>query len=134
MSTLQGACKTVNAGKYQNSNELIPIYVDSESKDENDIKNLLIQTIDGKTLRLGDIAKIEKTYSQPQRNGFFVNGKPALAICIAMESSAIVPDVGKAVDKRLEEIMQSIPAGMRTEKIFFSQTRLRMQSIHSCGI
>lgn len=44
MSTLQGACKTVNAGKYQSGNELIPIYVDSESKDENDIKSLLIQT------------------------------------------------------------------------------------------
>ena len=124
MSTLQGAFKTVNAGKYQGGNELIPIYVDSESKDENDIKNLLIQTIDGKTIRLGDIAKIEKTYSEPQRNGFFVNGKPALAICIAMESSAIVPDVGKAVDKRLSEIMRSIPAGMNTEKIFFQPDKV----------
>lgn len=124
MSTLQGAFKTVNAGKHQNGNELIPIYVDSESKDENDIKNLLIQTIDGKTLRLGDIAKIEKTYSEPQKNGFFVNGKPALAICIAMESSAIVPDVGKAVDEKLEEVMKSIPAGMNTEKIFFQPDKV----------
>lgn len=41
-----------------------------------------------------------------------------------MESSAIVPDVGKAVDKRLEEIMQSIPAGMRTEKIFFQPDKV----------
>ncbi|WP_287677903.1 efflux RND transporter permease subunit [Bacteroides sp.] len=124
MSTLQGAFKTVNAGKYQNGNELIPIYVDSESKDENDIKNLMIQTTDGKTLRLGDIAKIERTYSEPQRNGFFVNGKPALAICIAMEASAIVPDVGKAVDKRLDEVMKNIPAGMNTEKIFFQPDKV----------
>ena len=124
MSTLQGAFKTVNAGKYQSGNELIPIYVDSESKDENDIRNLLIQTTDGKTLRLGDIAKIERTYSEPQRNGFFVNSKPALAICIAMESSAIVPDVGKAVDKRLDEVMKNIPAGMNTEKIFFQPDKV----------
>lgn len=124
MSTLQGAFKTVNAGKYQSGNELIPIYVDSESKDENDIRNLLIQTTDGKTLRLGDIAKIERTYSEPQRNGFFVNGKPTLAICIAMESSAIVPDVGKAVDKRLDEVMKNIPAGMNTEKIFFQPDKV----------
>lgn len=41
-----------------------------------------------------------------------------------MESSAIVPDVGKAVDKRLEEIMQSIPAGMSTEKIFFQPDKV----------
>lgn len=124
MSALQGAFKTVDAGKYQSGDELIPIYVDSESKNENDIKNLLIQTTDGKTLRLGSIARIEKTYPEPQRNGFFVNGKPALAICIAMESSAIVPDVGKAVDKRLNEIMKSIPAGMSTEKIFFQPDKV----------
>ena len=124
MSVLQGAFKTVNAGKYQSGNELVPVYVDAESKDENDVKNLLIQTTDGKTLRLGDIAKIEKTYAEPQRNGFFVNGKPALAICIAMESSAIVPDVGKAVDKRLDEVMKDIPAGMSTEKIFFQPDKV----------
>lgn len=124
MSTLQGAFKTVNAGRYQSGSDLIPVYVDSESKDEDDIRDLLIQTTDGKTLRLGDIAKIEKTYSEPQRNGFFVDGKPALAICIAMESSAIVPDVGKAVDKRLEEVMKSIPAGMKTEKIFFQPDKV----------
>lgn len=41
-----------------------------------------------------------------------------------MESSAIVPDVGKAVDKRLEEIMQSIPTGMSTEKIFFQPDKV----------
>ena len=124
MSTLQGAFKTVNAGKYQSGNEVIPIYVDSESKDENDIKNLLIQTTDGKTLRLGDIVQIKRTYAEPQRNGFFVNGKPALAICIAMESSAIVPDVGKAVDKRLDEVVKNIPAGMNTEKIFFQPDKV----------
>lgn len=124
MSVLQGAFKTVNAGKYQSGNELVPVYVDAESRDENDVKNLLIQTTDGKTLRLGDIAKIEKTYAEPQRNGFFVNGKPALAICIAMESSAIVPDVGKAVDKRLDELMKDIPAGMSTEKIFFQPDKV----------
>lgn len=124
MSALQGAFNTVDAGKYQSGDELIPIYVDSENKNENDIKNLLIQTTDGKTLRLGSIARIEKTYSDPQKNGFFVNGKPALAICIAMESSAIVPDVGKAVDKRLNEIMKSIPAGMSTEKIFFQPDKV----------
>lgn len=124
MSTLQGAFKTVNAGKYKAGNDMIPIYVDSESKNEEDIRNLLIQTTDGKTMRLGDIAKIEKTYAEPQRNGFFVDGKPALAICIAMETSANVPDVGKAVDKKLEEVMKRVPAGMETEKIFFQPDKV----------
>ena len=100
MMSLQNAGKTVNAGNYLNGNP------------------------QGKQIRLEDIAKIERTYSEPQRNGFFVDGKPALAICLTLEENAIVPDVGKAVDKRLAEIMQQIPVGMETEKIFFQPDKV----------
>lgn len=124
MSALQAAGKTVNAGRYANGEERIALYVDSAIKDEEDIRNLMIQTLDGKTMRIGDIARVERTFAEPQRNGFFVNGKPALAICLAMESSAIVPDVGKAVDSRLAEVMKQIPAGLQTEKIFFQPDKV----------
>ena len=82
ISALQGAGQTVNAGKYPDDQERIAVYVDGAVHDEADILNLEIQTLDGKTLRIGDIARVERTFSTPQRNGFFVSGKPALAICI----------------------------------------------------
>ena len=34
------------------------------------------------------------------------------------------PDVGKAVDARLAEAMQRLPAGMQTEKIFFQPDKV----------
>ena len=105
MSALQDAGKTVNAGRYTNGEERIALYVNAAVDNEEGIRNLMIQTLDGKTMRIGDIARVKRAYSEPQRNGFFVNGKPALAICLAMESSAIVPDVGKAVDARLAQVM-----------------------------
>lgn len=124
MMSLQNAGKTVNAGSYQNESDRLPLHVSSAVTDEKDIRNLLIRTPQGKTIRLGDIAQIERTYSKPQRNGFFVDGKPALAICLTMEENAIVPDVGKAVEKRLAEIMPQIPAGMEMEKIFFQPDKV----------
>lgn len=124
MSVLQSAGKTVDAGKYRSDDEQIALYVDSSVESEEDIRNLLIQTLDGKRIRLGDIARVERAYSEPQRNGFFVNGRPALAICIAMEESAIVPNVGKAVDARLAEAMKLVPAGFETEKIFFQPDKV----------
>ena len=124
MSALQSAGKTVNAGRYGIDGERIALYVDSSVKDEEDIRNLQIQTLDGKMLRIGDVARVERGYASPQRNGFFVDGKPALAICIAMESSAIVPDVGRAVDARLAEAMKSLPAGFSTDKIFFQPDKV----------
>lgn len=124
MMSLQNAGKTVNAGSYQNESDRLPLHVSSAVTDEKDIRNLLIRTPQGKTIRLGDIAQIERTYSKPQRNGFFVDGKPALAICLTMEENAIAPDVGKAVEKRLAEIMPQIPAGMEMEKIFFQPDKV----------
>ena len=124
MMSLQNAGKTVNAGSYQNDSDRLPLHVSSAVTDEKNIRNLLIRTPQGKTIRLGDIAQIERTYSEPQRNGFFVDGKPALAICLTMEENAIVPDVGKAVEKRLAEIMPQIPVGMEMEKIFFQPDKV----------
>ena len=125
MSALNGASQTVNAGNYETTEgDRLRISVSGQIADEADIRNILIQTTDGKTVRLGDIARVERTYAEPQRNGFFVSGKPALAICLAMEEDAIVPDVGKAVDKRLAEVMKRIPAGMETEKIFFQPDKV----------
>ena len=125
MSALNGASQTVNAGNYDTTDgERLRIQVAGQIKDEAEIRDILIQTTDGKTVRLGDIARVERTYAEPQRNGFFVSGKPALAICLAMEEDAIVPDVGKAVDKRLAEVMKRVPVGMETEKIFFQPDKV----------
>ena len=124
MTALQGAGKTIQAGDYQTESDRLQIRVGESIRDEEDIRQLLIGTFDGKQVRLGDVAQIERTYSEPQRNGFFVNGKPALAICLAMESNAIVPDVGAAVDAKLAEVMKTMPAGMETEKIFFQPDKV----------
>lgn len=124
MSALQTAGKKVNAGKYRSGDERIALYVGSSVESEEGIRNMLIQTLDGKRIRLGDIARVERTYSEPQRNGFFVDGRPALAICIAMEKSAIVSDVGKAVDAKLAETMKNVPVGFETEKIFFQPDKV----------
>lgn len=123
-SALQQAGKTVNAGAYLSGDERIALYVDSAADDVEEIRNLEIRTMDSRQMRIGDVARVERGYASPQRNGFFVDGKPALALCIAMESSAIVPDVDKAVDARLEEAMKQLPAGFRTEKIFFQPDKV----------
>ncbi len=124
MASLQSAGKTVNAGSSLNGNDRLQLRVSGAITDEADIRNLLVSTPQGQQIRLEDVARIERTYSEPQRNGFFVDGKPALALCLTMEADAIVPDVGKAVDRRLAEVMAQIPVGMQTEKIFFQPDKV----------
>ena len=124
MMALQQATSTVHAGAYQVDGNRLQVRVSNALQDEEDVRNLLIGTLDGKQLRLGDMARVERAYAEPQRNGFFVDGKPALAICLAMENDAIVPDVGRLVSERLEEVMRQVPVGMEIEPIFYQPEKV----------
>lgn len=124
MMALQSATKTVDGGLTQDGPDRIAMQVTEGIADVDDLRNLLIDTPEGKKVRLHDLATVERVYTEPQKNGFFVNGEPALAICLSLEDNAIVPDVGKAVDARLAEIMKTLPAGMTTEKIFFQPDKV----------
>ena len=119
MMQLSGASAIVNGGKFTNGDDRIQLRVNDAVQDENDIRDLLISTVDGRQMRLGDIADVERAYAEPQTRGFFVEGEPAIAICLSMEPDAVVPDVGKLVDAKLAEVMKRLPAGMTTQKIFF---------------
>ena len=119
MMALNNAGETVNAGKMDNGEDRFQIRVNNALEDEEDIANLMISSLRGKVMRLGDIATVERTYAEPQTNGFFVDGSPAIAICITLQDGVVVPDVGKAVDKKLAQVMERMPVGFETEKIFF---------------
>ena len=124
MSTLQSVGKPVGAGSAEVASDRLAFRVASPVDNEDQLRELTVSTPDGKLVRLGDIATIERALADPQRNGFFVGREPALAVCVAMEKDAVVPDVGKAVDKRVEEVLSTMPAGMATEKIFFQPDKV----------
>ena len=126
MLALQDVGKPVNAGKIgaDGNNEKLAVRVDTMICTVDDIGNLYLPTLDGRRVRLGDVAKVERAYSEPQTNGFYVRGKPALAICVAMENDVIVPDVGKLVDNKLAEVLKTMPVGITTEKIFFQPDKV----------
>lgn len=124
MMQLQTVGQEVNAGKYETDGNRIQLRVNNRLDTADDIREMLIKTMDGKVMRLGDLATVERTFAEPQTNGFFVDGKPALAICVTMNTDAIVPDVGKAVDQQLAQTMKRLPAGLSTDKIFFQPDKV----------
>lgn len=124
MMQLQMVGQEVNAGKYETDGNRIQLRVNNRLDTADDIREMLIKTMDGKVMRLGDLATVERTFAEPQTNGFFVDGKPALAICVTMNTDAIVPDVGKAVDQQLAQTMKRLPAGLSTDKIFFQPDKV----------
>ena len=124
MMALQQAGKPVNAGSKSAGNESLRMNVTEGVNTVDELADLRIKTPQGTLVRLGDIAHIERTLTTPQRNALFVNGRPSLSLTVAMESGAVVPDVGKAVDAKMQESLASMPAGITAEKIFFQPDKV----------
>ncbi len=124
MMALQSATGAIDAGKANGGDARLTLNVTEGITSEADVADLLIDTPEGKKVRLGDIARVTRRNSEPQRNAIYIQGRPALTIAITLEESAIVPDVGKNVDDKIAEVLTRMPAGMTTEKIFFQPDKV----------
>ena len=73
--------------------------------------------INNQTLRLGDMADVTMTYQDPSDPQFYYKGKPAIGIAISMDAGANNIEFGEAIDKKLEELQKTIPAGLELNQV-----------------
>jgi len=67
-------------------------------------------------VRIKDIANVREGYLEPAIQKMRYQGKEALAIQLANVAGGNVLETGKAVDKRLEELLPQLPAGIEVER------------------
>ncbi len=119
MSAISGQNQTVYPGVLETGDQLVRLGVSDKITSIDDLKNIQIRGVHGDQFQLGDIATIQKGYSTPRRNTMTLNNEKALAISASMELGENIIEVGRRVEKRMEEIRGSIPAGFHFEKVFF---------------
>ena len=66
----------------------------------------------GRTLRLGDVARVHRGVSDPPNPMVRYGGRRALAIGIAMARGGDVIQLGKALDARIHELRRTLPVGV----------------------
>lgn len=124
VATIDGQNKPVFAGVYEGGDRQLRLTVDDKFSGIEDIQNLIVQSVSGEQVRLGDMADVSIGYEEPARNTFCLNNQTALAISISMESGENVVNVGKRVEKRMAELEQNLPAGVELEKVFFQPDKV----------
>ncbi|MCL2511800.1 MAG: efflux RND transporter permease subunit, partial [Bacteroidales bacterium] len=124
MSGINALNQPVQAGHYYTDDQKIKLEVSGKMKSEDDVKNMIIQTVSGQQVRLGDMAEVKREYPEPQTGGFWVDGEPAIAILVSMEPDAVVTEVGKRTDKRMEELSSLLPVGFDYDKVYFQPDRV----------
>ena len=90
----------------------ITIYAAGTYTDLKDIADQILSTRDGRQIRLGDVATVERGYLDPPSTLMRVDGKRAVGIGISTQPGYDVVQTGALVEQRLAEIMPQIPVGI----------------------
>ncbi len=118
ISAVKGHTKSVYAGSFCTGGQQLRVSISDKTQSVEDLRNILITSLNGSMIKLGDLANVNLGYKEPLRNTFNVNNKKAIGIAMSMESGDNILNVGKDVDKRLEEIKSQIPAGLTLVDVF----------------
>ena len=126
IATLNSQNKAVYSGYFTSGDRRLRVGVDDSYASIADIEDLIIQGHEDDQLRLGDVARISRGYTEPSRNEMRYNGARALGISVSMETGGNVITLGKKVDATLAHLKETrIPAGIDFEKVFFQPDRVK---------
>lgn len=126
---IRDADAKVSAGQLTNQFNQMQIELTGALSDTNRISNISIQTDDtGALLRLGDIAKIQKTMSYPPSEMVIVNDKQSVVVATRMLPNLRIDQWSESVEKILAKFALQLPSNISLEVIFdqssYTETRL----------
>jgi multidrug efflux pump len=85
-------------------------------EDIESIRNMPIR-INDRTFRLGDIAKVKRSYVDPPEPEMYFNGKPAIGIALSMEKGGNILTLGKNLKQSIAYIKQNLPLGLEIDQV-----------------
>ncbi|WP_247462538.1 efflux RND transporter permease subunit [Bradyrhizobium sp. 62] len=99
------------AGTVQTSAESISLRVSGGFQSEQDIAGINFSA-GGRMLRLSDIARVRRGYTDPPHPMFRVNGRPAIGLAIAMRDGGDILALGANITKAMAQITAGLPIGI----------------------
>lgn len=111
IETLQNQNAVVASGTLRTGAESINIRVSGQFASEEALRNINLRVND-RFFRLSDVAKITRTYSDPQQPLFRVNGKPAIGLAIGMKPGANLLKFGEALNEKMKTVIAGLPVGI----------------------
>ncbi len=108
---LEGQNAVTPAGVVQTSDEKILVRVSGAFQSEQDVLGINF-VAGGRTIRLGDIARVTRGPADPAQPMFRVNGQQGIGIGIAMRKGSDVLALGHDVAEAMARITENMPVGI----------------------
>lgn len=98
-------------GTLRSGTDAISIRVSGAFASEDDLRDIVLP-VNGRLIRLGDVADIRRGYADPPQPMFRVNGVPALGLAVSMSDGGDVIALGKSLKARMAELTANLPIGI----------------------
>ncbi|NEQ40069.1 MAG: efflux RND transporter permease subunit [Okeania sp. SIO3I5] len=120
----------VSSGQFRGQNNDLFLEVDSDLDSLERIRNIPISfSNQGKFARLGDIAEVRKTIAKPPNDLALINGRPASALAVFVESDYQIDIWAKSAEAAIEKFRKQLGKGLKVDIIFnqsnYIETRLK---------
>ena len=113
----QTAAMQTISGKFKSDYINAPIHIEGKLSTEEEIRDRIVWSDpEGHTLRLKDVASVERRYKTPTSYVEY-NGNKALVMSIEMRSGNNIVTFGQEIDKVVEEFAQTLPDSVTLTKI-----------------
>jgi multidrug efflux pump subunit AcrB len=104
------------AGSIDTQNQQVYIRLDGALNDLQKIRDTPIVG-NGKTLKLSDVANVERGYEDPASFLVRHNGEPAMMLDVVMKDQFNGLDLGKSLEQEQKKLQQNLPLGITFSKV-----------------
>ena len=105
-----------DAGILHTSGDDLQIRVTGQLSGVDALSNLSLRA-NGRNFRLGDIARVRRTYESPAAPMVRSQGQPVIALGISMAKGGDIIHLGQALTQATQHIRRTLPAGLKLEQI-----------------
>jgi multidrug efflux pump subunit AcrB len=111
IAALQAQNVVQPAGMIQTGDEALALRVSGAFGSEQELLATNF-AVNGRMLRLGDIAQVRRGYADPPQPLFRANGKPAIGLAIAMREGGDILALGNNIARAMADITGNLPLGI----------------------
>jgi len=104
------------AGIYHTADDRVYVRPGGQYQDVEALANTLIR-VNGRVVRLGDIATITRSYTDPPTQEMRFQGQTVLGIGITMAPDGDVIELGKSLDLKTQRLQAGLPAGLKLTEV-----------------
>ena len=120
--------KMTPSGKIETSSDNLHLRVTGIFDSLESIREMPISA-NGKIFRLGDIATVERSFSEPPEPMMFFNGEPAIGISVSMEDGGNILTLGENLESMVKGVQEELPVGLELHQVS-NQPKVVDNSIH----